>query len=374
MPSRTHTRKVRYAVAGLGYISQSAVLPAFANASENSELTALISGDGQKLAGLGKNYGVTKTYPYEAFDDCMRSGEVDAVYIALPNALHREYAERAARAHVHVLCEKPMAVTEEDCEAMIEAARKNRVKLMIAYRLHFDRANLSSIEAVQSGSIGEPRIFTSVFTQQVVEGNIRLDSNERGGGTLYDIGIYCINAARYLFRDEPVEVYATTANNGEPRFRRSEEMASAILRFPAGRQAAFTCSFGAASVSTYRVVGTKGSLRLEPAYDYDSDVRQWVVADGRAEVVTFPRHDQFAPQLIYFSNCILDDREPEPSGLEGLADVRVIRALYHSATIENPVQLGFLAPKPRPGLSQELSRPAVRQPDTIHAAGPSGKK
>jgi len=372
MPSRS--RIIRYAVAGLGYISQAAVLPAFANANENSELAALVSGDPEKLAGLSRKYGVGKTYSYERFDDCVRSGDVDAVYIALPNSMHREYTEQAARAGVHVLCEKPMAVTEEDCEHMIEVCRKNKVRLMIAYRLHFDRANLSSIEVVQSGRIGAARIFNSVFTQQVVEGNIRLEPNESGGGTLYDIGIYCINAARYLFRDEPVEVYAATANNGEPRFRQSEEMASAILRFPGDRLAAFTCSFGAAGVADYEVVGTKGSLRLERAYDYDSEMRQWISAGGRTEVTEFPKRDQFSPQLIYFSNCILEDREPEPSGIEGLADIRVIRALYHSASIENPVQLGFFAPKPRPGIAQELSRPAVEQPETIRAAGPSGQR
>lgn len=159
-------RKVRYAVVGLGYISQIAVLPAFAHARQNSELTALVSGDHQKLRALSRKYNVSHAYSYERYSDCLDSGEIDAVYIALPNHMHRAYTEGAAEAGIHVLCEKPMALDEADCEAMIVAAEKKHIKLMIAYRLHFERGNLDAIEMIKSGKIGEPRIFTSVFSQQ----------------------------------------------------------------------------------------------------------------------------------------------------------------------------------------------------------------
>src|SRR5262249_33982730 len=151
------------------------------------------------------------------------------------------------------------------------AADDNRVKLMIAYRLHFEEANLKAIEEVQAGRLGDARIFNSVFTLQVEAGNIRL-RKETGGGTLYDIGIYCINAARYLCRAEPTEALAVTATRAEPRFHEIEEMTSAILRFPDDRLASFTCSFGAASVSTYRVVGTKGTLCVNPAYEFAGEL------------------------------------------------------------------------------------------------------
>jgi Oxidoreductase family, NAD-binding Rossmann fold len=127
-------RKIRYAVVGLGYISQIAVLPAFAHAKENSELTALVSSDPQKLRQLSRKYKVRNTYSYEQYSECLRSGEVEAVYIGLPNHMHRAYSEAAAQAGIHVLCEKPMAFDETECEAMIAAAEKARVKLMIAYR------------------------------------------------------------------------------------------------------------------------------------------------------------------------------------------------------------------------------------------------
>jgi glucose-fructose oxidoreductase len=182
-PSKARS-KVRYAVAGLGYISQIAVLPAFAHARENSELSALVSGDPQKLRKLSRKYKIERTYSYEQYAHCLKSGAIDAVYIALPNHMHRAYTESAAQAGIHVLCEKPTAFDGAECEGMIAAAEKGRIKLMIAYRLHFERGNLNAVEVVNSGKIGEPRIFTSVFSQQVKAGNSRLKANIGGGAIL----------------------------------------------------------------------------------------------------------------------------------------------------------------------------------------------
>ena len=145
--------KVRYAVVGLGHIAQAAVLPAFENAKENSELVAFVSDDPVKQQRLGRRYCVT-TYTYKEYDALLDSGAVDAVYIALPNSMHRDFTVRAARCGVHVLCEKPLAVTEKDCRVMIDACAMNEVKLMTAYRLHFERANLNALEIVQSGNSG----------------------------------------------------------------------------------------------------------------------------------------------------------------------------------------------------------------------------
>jgi predicted dehydrogenase len=364
-------RRVRYAVVGLGHIAQAAVLPAFRHASRNSELAAFVSDDDTKLRTLGKRYAIPRSarYGYAQFDACLRSG-IDAVYIALPNHLHRRYAERAARAGVHVLCEKPMALTERDCEAMIRAADKGGVKLMVAYRLHFESANLGALQTVRSRAIGEPRIFNSVFTMQVKPGNIRV-RRKTGGGTLWDIGIYCINAARYLFRAEPEEVFAWTANGGDRRFREVEEMTSAILRFPDERLASFTCSFGAADAGGYQVVGTRGDVRVDPAYEYASGLKSTTTIDGKKRTRQYVKRDQFAPELLHFSDCVMTGRDPHPDGREGLADVRIIRALYQSARTGRPVRLGRYVAPPRPTLAKEKRRPPVRKPDLVHAQSAS---
>lgn len=371
--SSTDKHKVRYAVVGLGWIAQEDVLPAFAHA-ENSELVAFVSGDPTKIEALSKQYGVQHNYSYDQYDDCLNSGAIDAVYIALPNHLHCEYTVKAARAGIHVLCEKPMAVSEAECEEMIRAAQENNVKLMIAYRLHFDKANLEAVNIVQSGQIGDVRVFNSVFCQQVAEGNVRLEKIANGGGTVYDMGVYCINAARYLFQDEPSEVFALSANNGEKRFAELDEMTSAILRFPNERLATFTSSFGAASVSTFQVVGTKGDLRMDSAYSYVGELKQQLTINGETQERSFPAGDQFASEIVYFSDCVLTGKDPEPSGVEGLADVRIVQAIYQSAQTGQPVQLDEFKRRQRPTTEQTIQRPAQDEfPELVNVSDPSGE-
>ena len=367
-------RRVRYGVVGLGWFAQTAILPAFAHAKKNSELAALFSEDPKKLEALGRKYRVPRESRFSTDDleEGLASARVDAVYIATPNDLHREYTVRAARAGAHVLCEKPMAVTERDCEEMIRAADKAGVKLMIAYRLHFERGNLEAVEIVNSGKLGEPRIYASVFCNDVKDpDNIRLNPVEKGGGTLYDIGIYCLNAARYLFRSEPVEVVAISASGDDPRFSETDEMTSAILRFPGERLATFTSSFGAASSHFYDVYGTRGRLRVEPAFEFAEGMAHELKIGERKRTKKFAARDQVAPEILSFSECILEDREPEPSGREGLADVRVIRALYESARTGRPVRLGRFEKRTRPSLEQEVRRPPTQEPELVGVDKPS---
>jgi glucose-fructose oxidoreductase len=372
-PKRTiSSRKIRYAVAGLGYIAQAAVLPAFAHAKKNSEIAAFFSDDPKKLRQLGKKYGVRGMYAYDQYEEGLKKEEIDAVYIALPNHLHCEYTVRAAQAGVHVLCEKPMAMSVPECEAMIHAADHHGIKLMIAYRLHFEEANLHAIHLVQSGKIGKPRYFQSAFSLPVKEKeNIRLQG-ETGGGTIWDIGVYCINAARNLFRSEPIEVFASMTGKGKGRFQEVEETSSAILQFPEQRLAAFTCSFGASDVSEFRIVGTKGELVLKSAYEYTEPIALHLTIDGKERKRVFPPRDQFSPLLLRFSHCILQNTLPEPAGDEGLCDVRIIEALYRSAEKGRPIDLKKMERKRRPALWQRIRRPPVKTPALIHAKSPSG--
>ena len=362
--------RVRYAVVGLGHIAQAAVLPAFRHA-RNSELVALVSDDARKLEVLRKRYRVKHACSYEDLDSLLSSGEIDAVYIALPNHLHRDFTERAARAGVHILCEKPMAVTARDCEAMIRAARSNRVKLMIAYRLHFERANLEAVKIARSGRLGELRFFSSEFSMQVSEDNIRLE-RRKGGGPIYDIGVYCINAARYLMGEEPVAVSAVATRSADPRFKEVDETMIGTMRFRDERLASFTCSFGAADRSTFTLTGTKGSITLDPAYEYAEGLAYVLKVRESERKKRFAKSDQFAPELVYFSDCIRRNRDPEPSGEEGLADLRIIEAMLRSQRTGRWVSLPKATRKRRPTLRQEKRRPAVpREPRLVHAESAS---
>lgn len=365
---KTSTKPVRYAVVGLGHIAQVAVLPAFEHA-KNSELAALISGDPKKEKKLSQKYGVP-AFHYDDFEQAVEEQQLEAVYIALPNTQHRPFTERAARAGVHVLCEKPMATSEKDCRAMIAACEKADVRLMIAYRLHFAPAHLEAIALARSGKLGELRFFSSIFGMQVKADNIRTDPVD-GGGPLRDLGVYCINAARYLFGDEPIEARGTTdSKRGDARFAEVEEMASALLRFPGERVAQFTCSFGSGNVASLELVGTKGMLRIEPAYTYVGELK-WTLAIGdRKQEKTFPPGDQFAPELIHFSECVRKGKRPETDGNEGLADVRIIEAIFKSAHSGRAVQIDPVKPQKMPSRAQAMKRPPVKEPRLVNTEPP----
>jgi len=369
--SKQNQKKIRYAVAGLGHLAQVAILPAFAR-TKNSELVALVSGDAAKQKQLSRKYKIKTVGTYEQYEECLR--EVDAVYIVLPNHRHKEFTIRALNAGVHVLCEKPMAVSVEDCKTMIAAADRTERKLMIAYRLHFEKANLDAIEMGAKGKLGELRFFTSEFAQQVTEGNIRVtESSSNGGGPVYDMGVYCINASRYLFRDEPVEILATSASRNDPRFKEAEEMTAVTMRFSGDRLATFVASFGAADISRYTLVGTEGVLTADPAYEYAGALNLKIDIGKRSSRRHYPKRDQFAAEISYFSDCILQDKEPEPSGEEGLADVRIVEAIYESVRSGKSVQLAPFERKARPGPQQEIHRPAHGKPKTVRAKSPSGE-
>ena len=353
---------VRYAVVGLGHIAQAAVLPAFAHARRNSRLVAVVSDDPAKRKAVSRAYRLDSTFSYDEYDACLE--QVDAVYIALPNSMHAEYTVRAAVAGVHVLCEKPMAVTVDECQQMIDACDEHGVKLMIAYRLHFEEINLKAVDLVRRGRIGVPKFFNSSFAMTVRRGDIRT-KRDMGGGTLYDIGVYCINAARYLFRAEPTEVMAISVNSGTAKLEGIDESTGALLRFGGGRVAAFVTSFNATDVASYRIVGTKGQLHVDPAYEYAEGLAYELTVNGKTTRKRIGKRDQFAPELLYFSDCILKNRVPEPSGDEGLQDVRIVQALYESGETGKAVSIPPFERSRRPTGRQRITRPGVRKPALV---------
>ena len=296
---------------------------------------------------------------------------MDAVYIAEPNDKHVDFAVRCAKEGVHVLCEKPLAVSEEECRRMIDACKEAGVKLMTAYRLHFEESNLEAVRLIEQGRIGEPRFFTSAFAYQVRPGNIRT-SADRGGGAIWDLGTYCINAARYLFRADPIEVFALRMDRrDDDRFAEVHEGMAVLLKFPGGRVAQFTVSFGSYEQDHYRLVGTKGHVELHDGYEYSGPRELRLSVGGKERVREFKPADQFAPELLAFSKAILDDTPVEPDGEEGLRDVRIIVAALKSARENRPLTLSWPPRARRPEPSDRIYRPPVREPHLVGVKAPT---
>jgi predicted dehydrogenase len=193
-----------------------------------------------------------------------------------------------------------------------------------------------------------------------------------GGGTLYDIGIYCINAARYLFREEPKEVVAFTDSGKDSRFREVEENASVILRFSRGKLRHSSAVSGPQMLTPTRLWAPTAAFALIPLMNLPAALELEATIGDKKQRRKFPKHDQFAPELIYFSDCILKNKDPEPFGVEGLADVRIVRALCRSAEIGNSVKLPAIAQRKRPTSEQEITPPAISKPKLVNAESPSG--
>lgn len=250
---------------------------------------------------------------------------------------------------------------------MIDACEERELKLMIAYRLHFEEGTLAALDVVRSGRIGEPRLFSAFFTHVVRGGDIRRDPAEAGGAS-YDLGVYCINAARNLFDAEPLSVMADLIERDGV-----DDTTTVLLRFPRNLLAQFCVSNSVAGVSSYRIAGTEGDLRVEPGFEYVEELEHHLTIDDETKSRSFRKGDQFAPELRYFSDCILNDQEPEPSGEEGWCDVRVVEAILESARSGKPVSLPPHQRKRRPALAQGDHAPPIKKPKTIDAPSPSLK-
>jgi len=343
MPARAQgARRFGYAVVGLGSYATRQIMPNF-KGCDHARLAALVSGAPAKLDRYGTEYGIPAShrYSYAEFDRIRDNPDIDAVYIILPNSMHAEYSIRAARAGKHVLCEKPMAVSVKECEAMIAASRAARRLLMIGYRSRFEPYNRLAIDLARGGHVGRTRIITAEHGFDAQPNQWRLDRRLSGGGSLMDIGIYSLNAARYLTGAEPVEVSAVEATDRtDPRFRTVEDRIDFMLRFPSGVIANCVSSYSS-NHNGYRVVGTEGWIDMEPATPYEGHQMR-IRKDGvvAPRVLPAPRRNQFAGQLDHLAECAAAGTRPICAGEEGLADMRVIEAIYRSAAERRHVRLG----------------------------------
>ena len=326
---------IRYAVVGAGWISQMAFMPGVAQ-SGNSRITAIVTGNPAGAAKLAEFHGIDDVVSYDDYDALLAADTIDAVYVALPNSMHADFTIRAARAGKHALVEKPLATSVEECEAMIAAAQNAGVLLMTAYRLHNEPGTVAVLETIRSGAIGQPLFFQSVFSFQTELGNHRLKA-EHWGGPLQDVGVYCVNAARHVFAEEPIEATAIIHQpKDDTRFSEVEASVAATLRFPSGGIAQFIVSFGAADMGGYKVVGTSGDLELDPGYRFETATKMRLRRGDVIEETAFPQIDHFGAQVAYFSDCISRGLPVEADGEEGLADMRVLLAIEKSARTGQP--------------------------------------
>lgn len=363
-------RKIRYAIVGVGDISQEAMMPGFDHTG-NSEITALVSGDLEKARKVGEKYDVTDIYGYEQFDQMLASGKVDAIYLATPNWRHAEFAIPALKAGVHVLVEKPLEVSTQQCEAIMQAVQASSAKLMVAYRLHFEPGTLDTIERIRSGDLGEVALFTSTFTQKVDPANHRAKHGVQAG-PIFDMGPYPLNAARYVFEAEPTEVVsAVGVRHPEAGLGDFDDTVAVTLKFPGNRLAQFTVSYALNAFESFFAVGAKGSIAMQPCYTYGKPFEQMVMIGEDDETHSFKNTDHFGGELKYFSDCILNDTDPEPDAEEGYADVRVLEGIVKALETGAPAKLEpFERTRRIDTKAQKETLRAVKSPGLVDASNP----
>src|SRR5579862_984274 len=339
IPAFGAERKVGYCIVGLGRISMQHFMPAVKTSSK-ARVTALVSGHRDKAERMAAEYGVpaSSIYNYENYDTIAQNPEIDAVYIALPNSMHAEYTIRGAKAGKNVLCEKPMATTVEDCRAMIQACASAKKKLMIAYRCQYEPANLRAVQLIREGKLGSIQSVESAFGFRIAPNEWRLDKKLAGGGPLMDVGIYCLNASRYLTGEEPLEVkgyYSVVDHDG--RFAQVEENVAWTMKFPSGALASCACTYGANMRGFFRVHGSKGTLTVEPAFNYDKPhlVAQFEGGEPLDFAPDEPDPMQFLLEADHMADCILQDKEPKTSGAEGLRDMELMAQIYRSCEMKS---------------------------------------
>lgn len=342
-PVWAQERKLGYAIVGLGGYGLGRIIPEFKNC-QHSKLVALVSGDAAKARKVAAEYGLAEKniYNYQNFDSIKDNPEIDIVYVCLPVSMHAEYTIRAAKAGKHVMCEKPMALSAAECEQMIAACKKANRKLMIGYRVHFEPFNLEAMRRARAGEIGKLRYFRSEhgFVMGSPDG-WRLKKAMSGGGSLMDMGVYSLQAARYMTGEEPIAVYAKeTSDRKDPRFREVEDMIEFQLEMPSGVIAS-CMSMYSANRNQFLLMGEKGRIEMEPATGYGGQ-RLWVGPNDGVEITRVPPgpgKTMWAGQLDHLALSVKQNREPIVSGQEGLRDLRIIEAIYRSAREQKRISL-----------------------------------
>lgn len=330
-------KRLGICVVGLGTLALENILPGFGEA-RHVKLVGLVSASMDKARTVAAQYGVPEKnlYTYATFDEIRNNPDIDIVYIVLPNALHAEFTIRAAKAGKHVLCEKPMAATVAEAQSMVDACRQANRKLMIAYRLQYTPEHRTIIEMARSKTYGAVRMIEAVNGQNdAPNGQWRQIKALAGGGSLPDVGLYCLNAFRYITGEEPVAITSQmTRPANDPRFREIEDVSMFTLRFPSGIVANGTAAYSFHESRFLRVHAETGWFGLDPAFGYDNltlDINRKAGKASATEMRRFSPRSQFAQEMDAFAASLHANQEPRTPGAEGLQDMKIMAAIYQAA-------------------------------------------
>jgi glucose-fructose oxidoreductase len=331
------SEQIGFAIVGLGKLSLTQLIPAL-KVAKGARLAAVVSGHPEKARRVAAENGLPAdaVYSYDDYDRIAQDPRIQVVYIVLPNAMHAEYTIRAFKAGKHVLCEKPMATSIKDGEAMIAAAKAAKRHLMIAYRCHYEPLNLDVMRRLRTRSMGKVRQINTTMGRQADLSDPsdvwRLDAEMSGGGALGDMGVYGINAARYLLNEEPIAVQAwAQTDRSDPRFKETEDLINWQFRFPSGVIANGSTSFNYAATMAFEVICEQGRLVADPAAFYGG-LRLTVVKGGQAQApIPAQRSDQFAREMDWMADVVRGKAPMVSPGEEGLQDMRLMQAILESA-------------------------------------------
>jgi len=327
-------KRIGYAVVGLGDIARVAVLPAFAH-SRKSRLVAVVSGDKGKAVKIASTFGADYAFSYDQYSQCLEDPRVEAVYIATPPGVREKYVVAAAKAGRHVLCEKPLAATVEQARNMVHACRHHKVKFMTAYRKYFEGSTTKLKEIVTRGDLGRLDVIHTLFSELRPFGDKSpswlFSRKLAGGGPLMDLGVYCVNTCRWLAGEDPVRAAAVSWVRDARRYKEVEEGIGFRLDFPSGLLLHGTAAYSAAFSSFVHLHGEKGWAELAPAFAFEEERRLSGKIRGKWFQRSFRPVDEFVLELDAFAACIQEDREPEPTGEQGLRDIIIIDSIYRAS-------------------------------------------
>jgi predicted dehydrogenase len=334
-------KKLGYALVGLGSLSEHQIAPALLK-TQHCKLTGLVSGHPDKAKAWAQQYNVPEKniYGYDNFDHIKDNPDIDVVYVVLPNGMHAEYTVRAAKAGKHVYCEKPMAVSVKECDEMIAACKAAKRKLGVAYRLHFEPNNLELVRLAREKTFGNVKLIEAGAGFPIGDPTQwRLNKALSGGGSLMDIGIYALQAARYIAGEEPTLVSAQSVTTDPVKFKPGvDESILFTLKFPSGILANCISSYNAAGLGRFRAYAERGWFEVAPALNYQG-IKGRKSAQGGPEEFNFPMIDQFAAEMDDFASCILEDKPTRVPGEEGRRDLHIITGIYKAAASGQAVKL-----------------------------------